>query len=436
MLKPTYLKPISYYNSRRYQTKSYINSNDNIKDMISNITMWKERWFLSSNAKDIGTLYLMFALFSGLIGTAFSVLIRLELSGPGVQYIADNQLYNSIITAHAILMIFFMVNKMQMLNLPIVSKAKNYHTDIKIGNNDNLNYNNKNSNNFKFKYNYTKIVIKDPYNNRDIIARIAKKQKGVYVWETLDGKNLYVGHSINLYNRICSYFMPSLLKTKERRVLRFFNKYDFININLIIYIMDNSTELEKIVELEKYFIDNLKPNLNVDLIASNSGYHEPMRQEIREQLRKQRGTAIFMYDANDFTLLYIFDSKTYMYNSINIHHKTFENCINIGQIYLDTFFFSLERIEESTCTNLLTLNEIKALVLEKRKIYQIKHPLSKAILAEFKDNPNLNKEFNSLNSLAKELKGDRQIIRDYLKGNKLGYYRGKWKFTYIDSETI
>jgi len=75
----------------------------------SDISMWLERWFLSSNAKDIGTLYLIFALFSGLLGTAFSVLIRLELSGPGVQFIADNQLYNSIITAHAILMIFFMV---------------------------------------------------------------------------------------------------------------------------------------------------------------------------------------------------------------------------------------------------------------------------------------------------------------------------------------
>lgn len=73
------------------------------------ITMWQERWFMSSNAKDIGTLYLIFALFSGLAGTAFSVLIRLELSGPGIQYIADNQLYNSIITAHAIVMIFFMV---------------------------------------------------------------------------------------------------------------------------------------------------------------------------------------------------------------------------------------------------------------------------------------------------------------------------------------
>jgi len=73
------------------------------------ISLWMERWFLSSNAKDIGTLYLIFALFSGLLGTAFSVLIRIELSGPGVQYIADNQLYNAIITAHAILMIFFMV---------------------------------------------------------------------------------------------------------------------------------------------------------------------------------------------------------------------------------------------------------------------------------------------------------------------------------------
>src|SRR6185437_1537543 len=68
-----------------------------------------ERWYLSTNAKDIGTLYLIFALFSGLLGTAFSVLIRLELSGPGVQDICNKQLYNSVITAQAILMIFFMV---------------------------------------------------------------------------------------------------------------------------------------------------------------------------------------------------------------------------------------------------------------------------------------------------------------------------------------
>jgi cytochrome c oxidase subunit 1 len=90
----------------------------NLNTIKSSISLWTERWLLSSNAKDIGTLYLIFALFSGLLGTAFSVLIRLELSGPGVQYIADNQLYNAIITAHAILMIFFMVKiNANMLNV-------------------------------------------------------------------------------------------------------------------------------------------------------------------------------------------------------------------------------------------------------------------------------------------------------------------------------
>jgi heme/copper-type cytochrome/quinol oxidase subunit 1 len=100
---------------------------------------------LSTNAKDIGTLYLMFALFSGLLGTAFSVLIRLELSAPGIQYIGDNQLYNSIITAHAILMIFFMVNSFYMLNIKAQSLLntekvnKDEKNIILIGNNNDKN---------------------------------------------------------------------------------------------------------------------------------------------------------------------------------------------------------------------------------------------------------------------------------------------------------
>jgi cytochrome c oxidase subunit I len=83
-----------------------------------------QRWFMSTNHKDIGTLYLLFAIIAGIIGGAMSGLMRMELAEPGIQYLQTwasisnggeasmdqaYHLWNVLITAHGLIMVFFMV---------------------------------------------------------------------------------------------------------------------------------------------------------------------------------------------------------------------------------------------------------------------------------------------------------------------------------------
>lgn len=67
------------------------------------------RWFLSTNHKDIGTLYLIFAFMAGIIGAFLSFGIRMEMEEPGLQYFSNPATYNVFVTGHGLIMVFFMV---------------------------------------------------------------------------------------------------------------------------------------------------------------------------------------------------------------------------------------------------------------------------------------------------------------------------------------
>lgn len=89
---------------------------------------WSTRWLLSTSHKDIGILYLIFGIISAMAATGMSVLIRMELSNGNSTFLFNNnQVYNVMITGHAILMIFFFV-------MPsLIGALGNFMTPILVG---------------------------------------------------------------------------------------------------------------------------------------------------------------------------------------------------------------------------------------------------------------------------------------------------------------
>jgi len=240
-----------------------------------------------------------------------------------------------------------------------------------------------------------------------------------------------VGSSINLNSRVTSYIMSSILSKADRRVLRYFNKYGFKDVKLSLYILDDNASIEDVFKIEKYYIDSLpkKSILNIETTA-RSGFQLPMSEEARIKIRKLRGHVFYVYDTSTKTLIFIFDSKQFAYDNINIDHRTLNNCLYEGSLYLNRFMFSLEPISEFVYESIISLNELKTLIKEQRYTQKSIQSTSKKLYVENITNPSLNREFDSIAQFANFVKGDRGTIRLYINRTKL--YRGKWKITLIN----
>ena len=418
--------------------------------VFTNITT--SRWLGSTNARDIGTSYIMFGLLSGLAGTAASVIIRLELAAPGNGLLGGNhQLYNSIITAHALLMIFFMVyltivfpDKYQewVDNISDWSHIKYSTNNTSLASDQGDSGSNGNSpkrSNLALKYNCTVHVIPDIVNNRHLLSAFLNI-KGVYVftgplnasWMTLhsikkhDGM-VYVGQSINLKARILSYFYTSILNSGGRKVIDYFAKYGFKGLTLEIYVLNDQsgTSLKDILALEQEFIDIHLGPLNPNKVAGGS-YTPPISQERRDAMRTERGTCIGVYYMD--VLIYVSPSMQFLVEAFGISWQTLRVQLNgKANKYLGVFSFKLYNSQDLEKGTQLQSEELFSTTLKDcRESYDRRgsHPNTKSVSAiNIKDSTVI--YARSLRELSEILKGDRPSIRRAMNTGTL--YKRQWR---------
>lgn len=272
------------------------------------------------------------------------------------------------------------------------------------------------------------INIKDPYNNRKLIKDICKGNRVVYIWTYLPAGVCLVGSSSNSVERVLSYFEKKYLFLEKRRGIQFLADYGFKQIQLtIIYFDYHKFTARDVKIIEAYFINELNSGLNSQKFVYLPP--EPLESVLPFINVSNRDTAvpIFIYGLDLKRVLYIFNSKTSLYNELNIHWSTVDKYLdNLDKKLYDYFTFSTKVLENSDLDNLLSLNEL--LDLKTKVDPNIPRRGQKVKLTDITNN--LEYEFYSLSKAAKFIEDsvgscDVGTLRNNMKNNTI--YKKKWK---------
>lgn len=278
----------------------------------------------------------------------------------------------------------------------------------------------------KYPLNYKNI--KDPYNNRELIKEICKGNRVIYIWTYIPTGICLVGSSSNSVERVLSYFEKKYLFLDFRKGVQFLADYGFKNIQLTIIYLDNQKfTMRDIKILEAYYINVLNSNLNSQKYVYLP--EEPLESVLPFIKASNRDTAvpIFVYGPDLSRVIYIFSSKTSLYNDFGIHRATIDRILdNLKFKLYDYFTFSTKIIEGSDLDNLLSLNELIKL---KDNINPKKPSRSNPVI--LKDRvQNIKKNFYSLRQAAfyiEDMEGvcDLGTLRKHMKKNTL--YKNRWE---------
>lgn len=285
-------------------TLNYIKTTNN--NPIEKGYHWVESWLFSTNAKQIGILYGIFSLFSGLVGLSLSILMRIELASPNPQILMHNgQLWNVLITAHAIFMVFFLV-------MPITMGA---FANIK---------NNNDINKFNKMYNYS--------NNNKYNFITDKKELGSYLAGLIEGDGTITVHNNISKNRYSP--MISIVFTSQDKPI-----IEYLITNIIYLYNLNSKEFGIIQDKSKhgnYIIWQINKIEEVYILISLiNGYFRTPK-------------IIKLYEAINWINLYIINyhdniknlDETYGFNKINK--------LKIMKIINNIDFIDIKSIDDSS----------------------------------------------------------------------------------------